>query len=170
MKAALYLRVSTDEQDITTQEKICREYCQRNGHEIYGIYADSGISGSKVSRPAFNSLQQDMRLMKFNCVVVTKLDRVGRSLKHILSLFDEFFALGVHFIAVTQNIDTSSAAGKFQLQILGAFGEFERNIIAERTREALQFAKNVGKRGRDKKPRKKRGVLRPRINAIQRQA
>jgi len=95
--------------------------------------------------------------------MVTKLDRMGRSLQHLLGLFDEFTGKGINFIATTQNIDTSSAIGKFQLQMLGAFAEFERNIIAERTREALQFANNVGKRGPDKKPRKKRGVLRPPI-------
>lgn len=98
-----------------------------------------------------------MRHYKFNCVMVTKLDRIGRSLQHILSLFDEFNKLGVHFIATSQNIDTSSAAGKLQLQIIAAFAEFERNIISERTRDGLQFAKNVGKRGRDKKPRQKGG-------------
>ena len=109
-----------------------------------------------------------MRLTKFNCIMVTKLDRMGRSLQHLLSLFEEFTGKGIHFIATTQNIDTSSAIGKFQLQMLGAFAEFERNIIAERTREALQFAQNVGKRGPDKKPRKKRGLLRPAINMVPR--
>ena len=63
-------------------------------------------------------------------------------------------------IAVIQNIDTTTAVGKLQLQIMGAFAEFERNIISERTKEGLVHAKNVGKRGKDKKPRKKRGVLR----------
>jgi len=167
MKAAIYCRVSTTEQDATTQEKICREYAERNKIEVYRIYTDAGISGMKDSRPAFNELLQDMRLMRFNCVMVTKLDRVGRSLQHILSLFNEFSKLGVHFIACTQNIDTSCAAGKLQLQIFGAFAEFERNIISERTREGLQFAKNVGKRGPDTRPRKKRGVLRQSLNLVE---
>ena len=92
--------------------------------------------------------------------MVTKLDRIGRSLQHLLSLFDEFQKKGVNFIAITQNIDTSSSIGKFQLQILGAFAEFERNIISERTKEGLKGVKNVGKRGKDKKARKKRGGLR----------
>jgi len=92
--------------------------------------------------------------------MVTKLDRIGRSLQHILSLFDEFNRKGVHFIAITQNIDTSSASGKLQLQIFGAFAEFERNIISERTIEGMVNAKGVGKRGKDKNPRQKRGVLR----------
>jgi site-specific DNA recombinase len=160
MKVAIYARVSTDEQDISKQEKVCREYCERNNHAVYSVYSDNGISGMKESRPAFDELLKDMRGYKFNCVMVTKLDRVGRSLQHILSLFDEFTKKGVHFIAVTQNIDTSSSIGKLQLQIIGAFAEFERNIIAERTKEGLKFAVGTGKRGKDKNPRKKRGVKR----------
>jgi len=101
-----------------------------------------------------------MRTMKFNVIIVTKLDRIGRSLQHLLSMFDEFNKRGVHFIAITQNIDTTSASGQLQMQIIGAFAEFERNIISERTKEGLKYAKNVGKRGKDKRERKKRGVLR----------
>jgi len=73
-------------------------------------------------------------------------------------LFDEFQIKGVDFIAVTQQIDTSTAAGRLQMQIMGAFAEFERNIISERTKEGLRH-KREGKRGKDKKPRKRRGVL-----------
>ena len=98
-----------------------------------------------------------MRNYKFDCVMVTKLDRMGRSLQHLLSLFDEFQRKGIQFISVTQNIDTTSASGKLQLQILGAFAEFERNLISERTKEGLRRAINVGKRGKDKTPRKNDG-------------
>lgn len=160
MRVAIYCRVSTDEQDAATQETICREYCNRMGFEIFNIYTDSGISGTKTSRPAFDEMLKDMRQVKFNAIMVTKLDRIGRSLQHILSLFDEFNRKGISFVAVTQNIDTSTAAGKLQMQIIGAFAEFERNIISERTKEAIRDKPNVGKRGPDKKPRLKRGGLR----------
>ncbi len=159
MKVAIYCRVSTEEQNVDKQEGICKEYCKRNNLIIYKIYKDV-ISGKTTSRPSFDKLLYDMRQYKFNCIMVTKLDRIGRSLKHLLSLFDEFIVKGVNFIATTQNIDTSTASGKLQLQILGAFAEFERNIISERTKEGLKTAKNVGKRGKDKNPRKKRGGLR----------
>lgn len=159
MKAAIYCRVSTEEQDANKQELICLEYCQRNNIEVFKVYKDI-MSGKEILRPEFNQLLEDMRLYKFNTIIVTKLDRMGRSLQHLLSLFDEFKRKGVEFIAVTQNIDTASAAGKLQLQILGAFAEFERNIISERTKEGQKSAKNVGKRGKDKRPRKSRGVLR----------
>ncbi len=160
MKVAIYCRVSRDEQEADKQEKLCREYCERNEYEIQGIYTDNGISGMKESRPAFDKMLADMRSYKFNCIMVTKLDRIGRSLQHILSLFDEFNRKGVHFIALTQNIDTSSSAGKLQMQILGAFAEFERNIISERTKEGLKYKKKTGVRGPDKTPRKRRGAIR----------
>jgi len=156
MKVAIYRRVSTEEQDADKQEFICEEYCRRHNHNIFKVYKDV-ISGSKQSRPSFNMLLSDMRDLKFDAIIVTKLDRLGRSLQHLLSLFDEFSNKGIHFIAITQNIDTSSASGKLQMQIMGAFAEFERNIISERTKEGMRRATGVGKRGKDKIPRKRRG-------------
>ena len=160
MKVAIYARVSTEEQSVQAQLNLMRLYCERQINpklEIYKEYVDHGVSGSKESRPAFDQLLNDMREYKFHTIMVYKLDRLGRSLKHLLSLIEEFTKKGIHFIAVTQNIDTSSSSGKLQLQIMGAFAEFERNLISERTKEGLKRAKNVGKRGKDKKPRKKGG-------------
>ncbi len=162
MKVAIYCRVSTEEQHADKQEYICKEFCSRQNHEVYKIYKDV-ISGSTSSRPEFNKLLEDMRHFKFDVIMVTKLDRLGRSLQHLLSLFDEFNSKGIHFIAVTQNIDTSSASGRLQMHILGAFAEFERSIISERTKEGLRRAIGVGKRGKDKVPRKRRGVLKKKI-------
>lgn len=156
MKVAIYCRVSTEEQNADKQEEICKEYCKRNNLEIFRVYKDV-ISGKTTSRPSFNQMLEDMRAFKFGGIVVTKLDRIGRSLQHLLSLFEEFSSKKVDFIAVTQNIDTSSAAGKLQMHILGAFAEFERNIISERTKEGMRKAVGVGKRGKDKVPRKRRG-------------
>ena len=161
MKVAIYCRVSTEDQDADKQEDLCREYCKRNEYQVYGVYKDV-ISGSTSSRPSFNKLLEDMRHYRFDAILVSKLDRLGRSLQHLLSLIDEFKRKGIHFIAVTQNIDTSTASGVLQLQIMGAFAEFERNIISERTKEGLRRAVGVGKRGKDKKPRKRRGVLKKR--------
>jgi DNA invertase Pin-like site-specific DNA recombinase len=163
MKVAIYCRVSTQDQDADKQQKICQEYCNNRDWEVYKVYSDV-ISGAKESRPAFNELLEDLRHYKFRMVIVTKLDRMGRSLKHLISLLDEFKSKKVEFVAVTQNIDTSSSIGRLQWQILGAFAEYERNIISERTKEGLRFAKNIGKRGKDKKPRKKRGGLRKAIH------
>lgn len=156
MKVAIYCRVSTEEQDADKQEFLCNEYCNRNNFEVYKVYKDI-ISGTKSSRPAFNLLLEDMRGYKFDAIMVTKLDRLARSLQHLLSLFDEFNKRGINFIATTQNIDSSTATGKLQLQVLGAFAEFERNLISERTIEGMRRAVGVGKRGKDKIPRKRRG-------------
>jgi DNA invertase Pin-like site-specific DNA recombinase len=156
MKVAIYCRVSTEEQNADTQEQICLEACKRQNLEVFKVYKDI-ISGKTTSRPNFNILLEDMRSRKFNCIMVTKLDRMGRSLSHLLALFEEFSKKGVHFIAATQNIDTTTAGGRLQFQILGSFAEYERNIISERTKEGLRNAIGVGKRGKDKIPRKRRG-------------
>ena len=156
MKVAIYCRVSTEDQNMNTQELICSEYCKRNNYTVYAIYKDI-CSGAATSRPQFNKLLTDMRQYTFDAIMVTKLDRMGRSLQHLLSLFDEFNNRGIAFIAATQNIDTTSAAGRLQMQIMGAFAEFERNLISERTKEGLKVATGVGKRGKDKQPRKRRG-------------
>lgn len=159
MKAAIYCRVSTKEQNLDNQVRICEEFCNSKGWEVPIIYKDT-ISGAKASRPAFNQLLDDLRKYKFRAVVVTKLDRLGRSLQHLITIIDEFKTKSVEFVAVTQNIDTSTASGRLQWQIMGAFAEFERELISERTKEGLANAKGVGKRGKDKKPRQKRGGLR----------
>ena len=162
MKVAIYCRVSTEEQDNDKQEYICKEYSQRNNFIITKVYKDI-ISGKTTSRPEFNKLLDDMRYQRFDAIVVTKLDRIGRSLGHLISLFEEFNKRGVNFISVTQNIDTTTATGKLQLHVLGAFAEFERNIISERTKEGLKRCTGVGKRGKDKQPRKRRGVLKKKL-------
>ena len=163
MKVAIYCRVSTEEQNVENQVSICKKFCESKSWEVFKIYTDV-ISGAKSSRPAFNDLLADMRNYKFRIVMVTKIDRLGRSLQHLISLLDEFKSKNVEFVATTQNIDTTSAAGRLQWQIMGAFAEFERELIRERTREGLyvngKLKENVGKRGKDKKERKKRGGLR----------
>lgn len=159
MKVGIYCRVSTDEQFADKQEHICLEHCDRKGFVVYKVYKDV-ISGTTTSRPAFNELLEDMRTNKFDAVMVTKLDRLGRSLQHLLSLFDEFQRKGIQFIATTQNIDTTSATGRLQLQIMGAFAEFERNLISERTIEGLKRRK-AGTRGKDKKPRVRKFFKKP---------
>lgn len=156
--SAIYCRVSTSEQNPKIQEEIARKYADNQNIEIYKIYTDI-YSGTVAQRPQFNILIEDMRQFKFNTIIVTKLDRIGRSLKHLLSLFEEFKLKNIDFIAVQQNIDTTTSVGRLQLQILGAFAEFERNLISERTKDGLKVATGVGKRGKDKSPRNRSGYL-----------
>jgi DNA invertase Pin-like site-specific DNA recombinase len=158
VRVAIYCRVSTEDQNNDSQERLCKEYCSRYSYEVYGVYKDV-ISGTKDSRPSFNQLMEDMRRFKFDAIMVSKLDRMGRSLQHLIGIVDEISKKGLNFIVVTQNIDTTTSSGKLQFQIMGAFAEFERNLISERTKESRFGKVNWGKRGKDKKQREKRGVL-----------
>lgn len=165
MKVALYARVSTDQQTVDGQLLPLREWAKRMNHTVYKEYIDHAVSGAKTSRPAFDEMLTDMRKFKFEAIAVVKLDRLGRSLKHILSLFDEFNAKGVSIICTTQPIDTSAQnpMSKVIIALLGAFAELERDFIRERTIAgmAARKAKQAWKmRGKDKKPRQLRGGFR----------
>jgi len=107
---------------------------------------------------------QDMRKGLFNCVVIWKLDRLGRSLKHLITICEELHNKSVDLIVTSQNIDTSTASGKLLFNILGSVAEFERELISERTKLGQKSAKNVGKRGKDKKKRRTSGYTQRWIN------
>jgi DNA invertase Pin-like site-specific DNA recombinase len=165
MKVALYARVSTEEQDAHGQILQLREWARRLDHTIYREYVDQAVSGTKTSRPAFDEMLKDMRSFKFEAIAVIKLDRLGRSLRHLLSLMDEFNAKGVAVICTSQPIDTSASnpLGKIIIALLGAFAEFERDLISERTKSGLAARRSKGAwklRGKDKKPRRLRGGIR----------
>jgi len=143
MKVAIYARVSTDDQDPDNQVHALEDYCKRMGYDIHKSYVDR-CSGLKDSRPQFDALLCDMRMRLFDAVIVWKLDRMGRSLQHLLQILQEFQNKGIDFISVTQNIDTTSAAGKLMFQIMGAFAEFESSLISERTKLGMAEAKKQG--------------------------
>jgi len=164
-KVGLYGRTSMADQNSETQLMALRDYCLRMGYQAVGEYVDNGFSGKDDKRPAFERLLADIRSNRVDCVVVYKLDRIGRSLKHLLNLFEEFKNLGVEFISVTQNITTGTAEGKMFWQMLGVFAEYERELIVARTKAGLERAKRQGKSlGRPKgsfdgRPRRKSGYL-----------
>lgn len=146
MRVALYVRVSTNEQNPDMQLKELREYCERSSYEIYKEYIDIGESGAKTSRPQFNLFMDDMRKKKFDAVLVWKLDRIGRSLQHLLQILQELQNKGIDFISYNQNIDTTTPSGRLLFHIMGAFAEFEREIIRERVKAGK--AKSKIKQGR----------------------
>lgn len=156
MKVACYCRVSTDEQFVDKQAKELNDYCVRQGYDVYKTYSDV-ISGSKDSRPALNELMIDAFNKRFDAVVIYKLDRLGRSLKHLMDIINKFDLWHINLLVLTQQIDTTTPNGKLLFHIFGAVAEFERDLIKERTRLGLKYAKNVGKRGKDKGQRKKGG-------------
>jgi len=141
MKAAVYVRVSTAEQNPEIQKELLIDYCKNNNLDVFSIYEDV-ISGAKDSRPAFNRLINDMRSRKFDCVVVYKLDRIGRSLQHLLQLFQEFKNSNIKFISITQNINTSTPEGHLMLRMLMLLSEYERELIVSRTKDTLDNYKN----------------------------
>lgn len=148
MRCGLYARVSTvgSGQNPETQLTALREYCGRRGWEIAGEYVDVGVSGSKDSRPELNRLMADAKQRKFDTILVWKLDRFGRSLRHLVNALAEFEALGVAFVSLTDNLDLGTPAGRLMYQIIGAMAEFERCLIQERVKAGLRRARAEGTR------------------------
>jgi DNA invertase Pin-like site-specific DNA recombinase len=146
-RVALYARVSTanGHQDPEMQLRELREYAEHRGLTIFGEYIDR-MTGSKDSRPALNRLMTDAQLRKFDAVLVWKLDRFGRSLRHLVNALAELEALGLTFISLRDNLDLSTPSGRLMFQIIGAMAEFERALIQERVRAGLRNARAKGKR------------------------
>ena len=112
---------------------------------------DAGISGAKERRPQLDRLIADAHKRKFEVVVVWKFDRFARSVSHLLRALENFRALGVEFVSLSEQIDTSTPTGKMIFTVLGAVAELERSLIAERVRAGLRHAQAKGKRlGRPK--------------------
>ena len=146
MKTAIYARVSTNNgQDPEMQLREVRDYCQRRGWELKGEYVDT-ISGAKDSRPELNRLLADAHRRQFDAVVVWKFDRFARSVSHLLRALENFRSLGIEFVSLSEQMDTSTPAGKMVFTVLAAVAELERSLIAERVRAGLRNARAKGKR------------------------
>ena len=154
MRAALYARVSTNGhgQDPEMQLRELREYCQRRGWELTGEYVDVGISGAKEKRPELDRLLADAHRRRFDAVAVWKFDRFARSVSHLLRALETFKALGIEFVSLSEQVDTSTPMGKMVFTVLGAVAELERSLIVERVKAGLRNARAKGKRlGRPRK-------------------
>lgn len=149
LRAALYARVSTTGhgQDVEVQLVELRQVAHQRGWTVAGEYRDEGVSGGRDRRPALDRMMTDARHGRLDVVVVARLDRLGRSLVHLVRLLDELQALGVAFASVGDaGIDTTTPTGRLLLQITGAFAEYERGIIRERVRAGVAHAKAKGVR------------------------
>ena len=148
LRAAIYARVSTANhgQDPTMQTRELREYCERRGWQITCEYVDVGISGAKERRPELDRLLADAHRRRFDAVVVWKFDRFARSVSHLLRALETFRALGIEFVSFSEQLDTSTPAGKMVFTVLGAVAELERSLIAERVRAGLRNARAKGTR------------------------
>ena len=145
MRTALYARVSTlNGQSPEMQLRELRDYAACREWQIAGEYTDHGVSGSRESRPELNRLMTDAHQRKFDAVLVWKVDRFGRSLRHLVNALAELGALGVAFVSLRDNLDLSTPSGRLMFAVIGAMAEFERALIQERVKAGLRNARAKG--------------------------
>ena len=146
IRAAIYARVSTTEQNPELQLDELERYATARSLDVVGEYVDHGVSGAKSSRPELDALMAAARLRQFDALLVWKLDRLARSVRHLTQLASELEALEVDLVVLDQSIDTGTPAGRLLFNVLGTIGEFEGDLIRERTRAGLVAARRRGKR------------------------
>jgi DNA invertase Pin-like site-specific DNA recombinase len=154
MRAAIYARVSTanNGQDPRVQTRELDEFCERRGWTLLPEYVDTGTSGTTEKRPALDRLMADAHKRRFDVVVVWRFDRFARSVSHLLRALETFNALGIAFVSLSEQMDTSTPTGKMVFTVLGAVAELERSLIVERVKAGLRNARAKGKKlGRPKK-------------------
>jgi DNA invertase Pin-like site-specific DNA recombinase len=135
MRAAVYARVSTLDQEPENQLQELRRYVEARGWTVVE-YVDRGVSGSKDRRPALDQLLADAKRRRFDVLVCWRLDRLGRNLRHLITLLDDLHALGVAFVSLAEGIDATTPAGKLQMHILGAIADYAKRVIMR----SFQFA------------------------------
>ena len=145
--AAIYARVSTNGQTTDNQIRELRKVAKRHGWKIAAEYIDHAVSGAKGrdKRPALDKLLNATNRRDFSIIMSWSVDRLGRSLQHLVGFLDEIHAKGVDLYLHQQNIDTSTPSGKAMFQMAGVFAEFERSMIQERVRAGLERAREQGK-------------------------
>jgi DNA invertase Pin-like site-specific DNA recombinase len=145
MQTALYLRVSTAQQNTDLQADGLREYAARAGLQLVAEYRDHAASGRTAGRPQLQALMRAARQHAFACVLVWKFDRFARSVAHLLGALAEFQHLGIRFISVQDQVDTESPMGKAMFTIIGAIAELESALISERVKAGMAAARARGK-------------------------
>lgn len=145
MRAAIYARVSTKDQNCELQLRDLRAFCTARSFTVTREFVDVGESGAKNSRPQLNELMAAARKRQIDAVIVWRFDRFARSTKHLLLALEEFRSLGVQFISYQENIDTSTPLGQALFTIVSAVAQLERDLIRERVRAGLRNAKLNGK-------------------------
>ena len=150
-KVAIYVRVSTIEQveegySIDEQDRLLREYCERQGWDIYRTYSDRGISGKDIKhRPELKQMLKDSDEKKFDMVLVWKINRLSRKLADVLKMVELFDKNNVTFKSYSETFDTDSPSGKMQLQMMALIGEFERGTIAQNVKMGIIAKAKSGK-------------------------
>ena len=146
-KVALYVRVSTKDQDTENQRRELAEVAERAGWNVVAVYADEGISGAKGrdKRPAFDAMLKAVTRREVDMVAAWSVDRLGRSLQNLVETLSALRAAGADLYLHQQALDTTTPAGRAMFGMLGVFAEFEREIIVERVRAGMATAKAKGK-------------------------
>ncbi|HDZ20158.1 hypothetical protein LCGC14_0017140 [marine sediment metagenome] len=142
---AIYARVSTDNQSVDPQIRDLREYCDRRNWPSPIEFTDHGISGAKDSRPGWNACWDAIQKRKVRILVVHALDRIGRSLPHLVKIINYFSQNGLTLVSYRENIDLATASGRMLAGIFSVMAEYERSIISERTKAGLRAARAKGK-------------------------
>ena len=149
MGAAIYVRVSTmnqvDRDSLSTQESRLKAYCEAQNLSVYDIYKDAGFSAKDTNRPALKKLFKDIEAGKIQTILVTKLDRITRSLRDLVKLVEFFAEKSVKFVSITQNVDSSGPFGRFMRDLLGLIAQLEREVTAERVSEDMHYRALQGK-------------------------
>jgi DNA invertase Pin-like site-specific DNA recombinase len=148
VRVALYARCSTADQSVDLQLDGLREYSAARDFTIVEEYVDEALSGAKVNRPALDRLLEDAHRRCFDVVLVWKLDRLGRSLSHLIRVVEQNLgSLGVDLVSLRDSgLDTTGPSGRLVFHVIGAVAEFERDLIRERTRAGVAAARRRGKR------------------------
>jgi DNA invertase Pin-like site-specific DNA recombinase len=147
-RVAIYARVSTNGQTVNNQLRELRRVAKRQGWKVVGEFTDHGISGAKgrAQRPQFNKLCKAATRREIDLIMSWSVDRLGRSLQHLVTFLGEIHAKGVDLYLHQQGVDTSTPAGKALFQMCGVFAEFERSMIQERVKAGLARAREQGKK------------------------
>ena len=148
LRVAIYARVSTINhgQDVMLQIRELEQFVQARGWRVVGQYQDEGVSGTKDSRPELNRLMADAHKRRFDVICVWRFDRFARSVSHLLRALETFNALGIAFVSLSENVDTTTPTGKMIFTVLGAVAELERSLIVERVKAGLRNARAKGKK------------------------
>jgi DNA invertase Pin-like site-specific DNA recombinase len=144
-RCGIYARCSTEEQSTEAQVASLKEFATARGWVVQEIYEDRGISGAKGKRPGLDAMWADCRKRKIDICLVWALDRLARSLRQLIEALDEFGRLGVDFVCLKQDIDSTNAASRLLFHIVGAVAEFERDLIRSRTVAGMEAARRKGK-------------------------
>jgi DNA invertase Pin-like site-specific DNA recombinase len=145
MRAAIYCRVSTLDQNPQSQLLDLQQLASQRAFEVVKVYTDHGVSGTRTRRPALDEMLADARRGRFEVLLIWSCDRIARSTRHLLEVLDELSRLQIQFVSFREALDTSGALGRAVTVIIGAIAELERSLIIERVRAGMRRAKLEGR-------------------------